>query len=89
VDKVMLAALKSTTSNSDKSKAAKSAFFVALFDLSWRMLGAILGPLFIGLYIDSKRNNGQGFATAGFLIGMVLGVMAMRSIVRKLARNSR
>lgn len=85
----MLAALKSTTSNGDKSKAAKTAFFVALFDLSWRMLGAILGPLFIGLYIDSKRDNGQGFATVGFLVGMILGVIVMRSIVRKLARNSK
>jgi hypothetical protein len=67
-----------------KVREAKRAFFMNLFDLSWRLAGAMLGPLFIGLYIDSRRDNGQGFAFAGFFIGMILGVFAMRSVVRGL-----
>ena len=68
-----------------KTRAAKRAFFVSLFDLSWRLLGAMLLPLFIGLYIDSRRDSGQGFALAGFAIGMVCGALAMRSVIKNIA----
>jgi F0F1-type ATP synthase assembly protein I len=73
------------TSSDKVVRNAKRLFFVSLFDLSWRLLGAILLPLFVGMYIDSKRAGGQGFATAGFLIGMGCGILVMRSVVRKLA----
>lgn len=75
------------TGGEDKKRAAKRAFIISLFDLSWRLLGAILGPLFIGLYIDSTRAGGQGFAITGFLIGMVLGVLVMRSVIKKLSEK--
>lgn len=83
----MMAAM-TTNDNSDKRRAAKRAFFVSLFDLSWRMAGAMLGPLFIGLFIDSRRGHGQSFAFVGFFIGMICGALVIRSIVIKLSKNS-
>lgn len=68
-------------------RAGKQAFVVALFDLSWRLLAAMLLPLFIGLYIDSRRSDGQTFALLGFAVGMILGVLVIRSIIKKLAEN--
>ena len=73
------------TTKDNKVRAAKRAFFVSLFDLSWRLLGAMLGPLFVGLYIDSRRSGGQGFALAGFLIGMIMGALVIRSVIKKIA----
>ena len=64
---------------------AKRAFFVALFDLSWRMLGAMLAPIFIGLWLDSVFDVGGIFALVGFIIGMVGGVLIIRSIIKKLS----
>lgn len=81
-----MAASKTTNKDAEKTSAAKRSFFVSLFDLSWRLLGAMLGPLFIGLYIDSQRDgSGQGFAVAGFLIGMATGVIVMRSVIKNIA----
>ena len=68
-------------------KSAKRAFFVALFDLSWRLLIAMLVPIFIGLLIDSKNGGGRGFAFAGFGVGIICGFFVMRSIVSKLAKQ--
>lgn len=77
-----------TSPNDEKTRAAKRAFFVSLFDLSWRLLGAMLLPLFIGLYIDSKvAGDSQTFALVGFFIGMVCGTLVIRSIVIKLSQG--
>ena len=81
----MTAAALEPTTNDKNKRAAKRAFIVSLFDLSWRLLGAMLAPLFIGLYIDSKRGGGQGFALAGFVLGMVFGVFVMRNVIKKIA----
>jgi F0F1-type ATP synthase assembly protein I len=82
-----MAALKTTDDESARTRAAKRAFYVSLFDLSWRLLGAMLGPLFIGLYIDSKRDGGQTFALIGFVLGMICGVLVIRSVVNKIAKG--
>lgn len=80
-----MAALQ-TTNSEKKTRAAKRFFLVSLFDLSWRLLGAMLAPLFIGLYIDaSMAGEGQGFALTGFALGMVSGVLVMRSVIKKIA----
>jgi len=76
-----------TTSKNQDTRAAKRAFFVNLFDLSWRLLGAMLLPLAIGIFIDSQRDNGQPFSYAGFAVGMVCGALTLRSVVRKLSKN--
>jgi F0F1-type ATP synthase assembly protein I len=80
-----LAAIKTT--KDEKVREAKRAFILSLFDLSWRLLGAMLAPLFIGLYIDSKRDHGQAFALTGFVIGMICGALVLRSVVKKIAQN--
>lgn len=85
----MMAAAKTTNERNLKTKLAKRAFLAGLFDLSWRLLGAMLVPLFAGLYIDSQRaDDGQGFALGGFLVGIVLGVIVMRSVIKKMADRS-
>ncbi|MGI9027876.1 MAG: hypothetical protein ACR2FM_03510 [Candidatus Saccharimonadales bacterium] len=77
-----------TTNKEQKTRAAKRAFIVSLFDLSWRLLGAMLLPIFLGLYIDSLRGgDGQAFALAGFAIGMVCGALVMRGVVKRIGRN--
>lgn len=82
----MTAAALEPTTKDKKKRAAKRAFIVSLFDLSWRLLGAMLLPLFIGLYIDSKRSgDGQGFALAGFGAGMVLGALVLRNVINKIS----
>jgi F0F1-type ATP synthase assembly protein I len=80
-------AAESSTTKEEKVRQAKRAFFMNLFDLSWRMLAAMLAPLFVGMYIDSNRSGGQGFTTAGFFVGMVGGVFVLRDIVRKLSKG--
>lgn len=85
-----LAAFKTTTTESSKQekvRQAKRTFLVSLFDLTWRLLGAMLLPLFAGLYIDSQRGQGQQFAYIGFFIGIVLGALVLRNVVKKLAKN--
>lgn len=74
------------TTNSEAVPKAKRAFFVSLFDLSWRLAAAMLTPLFVGLSVDSRQaGEGQGFAFTGFAIGMIAGVYVMRGVVRKIA----
>ncbi len=75
------------TTKSEKVRKAKRAFILNLFDLSWRLLGAMLLPIFVGLYIDSHRNGGQTFALIGFAVGMVAGGLVMRDVIKKIARN--
>lgn len=74
------------TTKDEKVREAKRAFYVSLFDLSWRLLGAMLIPLFLGLYIDSRRDNGQLFAYIGFFVGMVCGAFVIRGVVKRLSK---
>jgi hypothetical protein len=86
---ITMAAAKTTNERNVKISLAKRAFFVNLLDLSWRLFGVMLGPLFIGLYIDSQRDGtGQGFALGGFALGMVLGVVAIRDFIVRLSKRS-
>lgn len=77
-----------STSDMEKTRRARRAFFVGLFDMSWRLGAGMLAPLFIGLFIDSRMaGEGQAFAILGFIIGMGVGVIIIRQIVRKLSDN--
>ena len=79
-----------STSDQQLTRRARRAFFVSLFDLTWRLSGAMLLPLFVGMIIDSKvGGNGQTFSIAGFFVGMVFGVLVIRSIAKKLGVNER
>jgi F0F1-type ATP synthase assembly protein I len=74
-----------STSDKQLTRRARRAFFVGLFDLTWRLSGAMLLPLFVGMAIDSKiGGSGQSFSIIGFFIGMIFGVVVIRSIVKKL-----
>ena len=84
---ILSAAAMTTTSKDTKTRVAKRAFFTGLFDLSWRLLGAMLAPLFVGLYIDSQRGHGQVFAFSGFGLGMILGGFVIRAVVLKLSKD--
>lgn len=82
-----MAASETTTPKDQKARSAKRAFFVSLFDLSWKMLGAMLAPIFIGIYADDKLFTGQKFTLAGFIIGMILGLLVIRSVVVKISKE--
>ena len=78
------AAAKST--EDEKLRSAQRSFFFALFDLTWRLLAAMLFPLLLGKYIDSIRDNGQGFTNAGFLIGAASAAFVLYLTIRKLSK---
>ncbi len=79
-----------STSDQQLTRRARRAFFVGLFDLTWRLSGAMLSPLFVGMLIDSKiRGSGQAFSTAGFFLGMIFGVLVIRNIVKKIGVNEK
>lgn len=78
------AALKTT--RDEKVRQAKRAFILNLFDLSWKMAGAMVVPILIGLYIDSQRGSGQTFTLVGFIAGMILSALVIRNIVKGLAK---
>lgn len=79
-----------STSDNELTRRARRAFFVSLFDMSWRLAVGMLAPLFLGLFIDSRIDgDGQGFAVAGFCVGMIIGVFVIRSIVQKLEIGAR
>lgn len=78
-----------STSDPELTRRARRAFFVNLFDMTWRLAGAMLAPMFIGLFIDSRMSGGgQGFALAGFAVGMIFGVIVIKSIVVKLQKET-
>jgi F0F1-type ATP synthase assembly protein I len=84
----MTAAAIEPTTKEKKKRAAQRAFVVSLFDLSWRLLGSMLLPLFIGLYIDSRvSGEDQAFALIGFASGMVAGVFVIKSVIKKISQN--
>lgn len=77
-----------STSETELTRRARRAFFVGLFDMSWRLGAGMLAPLFLGLFIDSRiSGDGQAFAIIGFFVGMVIGVLIIRQVVRKLSVN--
>ena len=77
-----------STSDDELTRRARRAFFVGLFDMSWKLGAGMLAPLFAGLFIDSRvSGDSQTFAIIGFFSGMVVGVIIIRQIVRKLGKN--
>lgn len=80
----MKTADRPTTDSTDVS-GKKQAFFAYLFELTWKMLGAMLVPLFVGIYIDSTKDSGQGYSLAGFFIGLVFSILVLRSIVQRIS----
>ena len=77
-----------STSDAELTRRARRAFFVGLLDLTAKMSGAMLAPLFLGLFIDSRiSGGGQAYAITGFLVGMVCGVLVLRGMMRGVSRN--
>ena len=86
----MLPQEKPSQKKTDRLKRqAFKTYVLQLFDLSWRLAGAMLTPIFVGLYIDSKNDGGQTFALIGFAVGMVLGAIVIRSVVKRIAKGVR
>lgn len=89
IPRVMTKAADTSTTERDRDRAnkARRLFFTNLFDLSWRLMGAMLLPILIGLYIDSVVGRGQAFALTGFVVGMILGALVLRNVVIKLSKG--
>lgn len=84
-----MAAKMTTTDKSAKISLAKRAFFVNLLDMSWRLFGAILLPILIGAYIDSKQTNqSQIFTIIGFLLAAVFSGLVIYSLVKKIMQET-
>lgn len=84
-----MAAKMTTTKKSEKISLAKRAFFVNLLDMSWRLFGAILLPILLGAYLDSKYNNGgQGFTLAGFVLAIIFSGVVIYNLVRTIIKDS-
>lgn len=80
-----IAAIKTT--RDEKVRQAKRTFYISLLDLSWRLLAAMLLPIFLGLYLDSHFSEGKVFSYIGFILGMIGGALVLRSVVRKLSKD--
>ncbi len=78
-----------TTTEQKKISAAKRAFFVNLLDLSWRLFGAILVPILLGAYVDSRRgDDAQGFTVLGLVSGVIFSGMVIYGLVKKIMKDS-
>lgn len=82
-----MAASETTTPKEQKTRKSKRVFFASLLDLSWKMLGAMLIPIAIGMYADDKLFSGQRYTLVGFFVGMILGVLVIRSVVVKISKE--
>ena len=71
----------------NKVFVAKKAFFIALFDLSWKMLAAMLVPIFGGLYLDKLTGSDKKFAYVGFVMGIIATVLVIKSVVNRLSKE--
>jgi len=71
--------------DSEEVRKAKKAFFLNLFELTWKLLGAMLAPIFVGLLIDSVVGTKKVFALAGFVLGMIAGVLVIRVMVKSMS----
>lgn len=84
-----MAAAKTTNKKSAKISLAKRAFFVNLLDLSWRLFGAILVPILLGAYVDSRRvDDAQGFTLVGLLLGVIFSGVIIYGLVKKIMKDS-
>lgn len=78
---MIMAATKTTDSKDEKSRAAKRAFFVNLFDMTWKMLIAMAVPVLLGSFLDKKLNTDQLFTAFGFLLSVVAAGFVIKSTV--------
>jgi len=86
--RAMIKTADRSTTDSRDVRGKRHAFSVYLFEVSWKMLGAMLLPLFIGIYIDSTRDYGQAFSLGGFFVGLVLSIVVLVVTVQKISRSS-
>lgn len=61
----------------EKISAAKSAFIMSLFDISWRMATAFLVPVVAGVIIDGQRGDQKTFTIVGVIVGVLLAIMVI------------
>lgn len=71
--------------DSQEVREAKRLFFLKLADLSWKLAGAFLIPVFAGLAIDASRGGDSQVFT---IIGLVVGFIAAIMIITKLGFDS-
>lgn len=80
--------ISTTEKTEERASSSRRLFFVNLFDLSWRMLGAMLLPIFVGKMIDSKVGHGQTYALIGFGLGIVLSAFVLRNVIIKISKGA-
>lgn len=67
-----------------KVREAKRAFYVNLFDMTWRLLIAMAVPILLGAFLDKKLNSDDLFTAFGFLLSLVAAGFVIKSTVDKL-----
>lgn len=75
-----LAAAKTT--KQEQVREAKRAFILGLFDLSWKLAGAFLIPVFAGVILDQSRDD-----TLFTYIGVGLGFAFALLVIAQMARS--
>lgn len=73
------------TTDSDRVLAAKRMFVAKLLDLSWKLAGAFLVPVFIGAGIDGVRD---GDSKRFVIIGLVIGFIAAILVIVAMAKDN-
>jgi hypothetical protein len=73
------------TTDPEKVRLAKRAFYVNLFDMTWRMLLAMAVPVLLGAFLDKKFDTGDLFTAFGFLLSLVAAGFVIKDIVTKVS----
>lgn len=72
----------SKTTKEEKVTAAKRAFILGLFDISWKLAGAFLIPVAIGLSLD--KGDSKTYGTIGIFVGVILAFLVIAQIARNM-----
>lgn len=69
------------TTKQEKVRSAKRAFILGIVDLSWKLAGAFLVPVLLGVTIDSVQDSNT-YTYVGLGLGIILSILVIYQVVR-------
>lgn len=83
------AAERSTTKKGrDRASSVRSAFVIALLDLSWKMAAALMVPAFVGLWADGRFGTDGKAVMGGFIVGIIAALVVIFVNAKNLSGGS-
>jgi len=75
-----------TSTKGNQPAQSRTAFFALVFEMSWQLAVVILGPILLGVWLDSVFNTISVFLVIGLLVAVVGSIVVMWGIVKKANR---